>query len=70
MDFLKDEGGELKLDNSVLFLVAIGGIVGLGFYAMYLQNFDIPGNAVNGLLGFIGGVGVGAYVANNVSDSA
>jgi hypothetical protein len=64
MDFLKDEGGELKIDNSILFLAAIFIIGGLGFYGMYLLNFDIPGNAVNGLLGFIGGVGVGSYVVN------
>lgn len=70
MSFLKDEGGEIKIDNSILFLVAIAIIGGLGFYAMYLQNFDIPGNAVNGLLGFIGGVGVGVYAATKVSEKS
>ena len=67
MDFLKDECGTYEVGNSVLFLIAIIGILILAAYAMYLQNFEIPGNAVNGLLGFIGGVGVGAYAVSKIS---
>jgi len=55
MSFLKDEGGNLQIDNSVLFLVAIVMIGGMGAGALYLQQIELSQFIAGGLIGFIGG---------------
>jgi hypothetical protein len=49
----------LDFEPNVLYLIALVGIIGIGVGSLVLGELEIPGAVVNGLLGFLGGVGAG-----------
>ncbi len=50
----------MEINDKLLYLIALIIIGAICIYGMKLGQFDIGSAGVNGLLGFIGGVGVGA----------